>query len=87
MKQKAPVEKNQVYEMTITGQGSEGQGIGRVDGFAVFVPDALPGEVADVKTVCLWKNRNAENHIPRPNGAKMSSGPPLWRLRLAAHDL
>ncbi len=55
MKQKAPVEKNQVYEMTITGQGSEGQGIGRVDGFAVFVPDALPGEVADVKILKVQK--------------------------------
>ena len=55
MKQKVPVEKNQVYEMTITAQGSEGQGIGRVDGFAVFVPDALPGEVADVKILKVQK--------------------------------
>ncbi len=31
-------------ELTITAFGSEGQGIGRADGLAVFVPGALPGE-------------------------------------------
>ena len=40
----APVQKNQKIQIDITALGSDGQGIGRVDGFVVFVPMALPGE-------------------------------------------
>lgn len=36
--------KNSEIVVTIDSLGSEGQGIGRVDGMAVFVPFALPGE-------------------------------------------
>ena len=39
-----PIEKNDDIEFTIDALGSEGQGIGRVDGYTVFVPLALPGE-------------------------------------------
>lgn len=41
---KPPVEKNQQIELEISALASEGQGIGRVDGYAVFVAGALPGE-------------------------------------------
>lgn len=34
---KAPVEKNKEYEMTIDDLGANGEGVGRIDGFAVFV--------------------------------------------------
>ncbi len=39
-----PIEKNDDIELNIGALGSEGQGIGRVDGYTVFVPLALPGE-------------------------------------------
>ena len=39
-----PVEKNKDYLMEITDIGNEGEGIGKIDGFTVFVKDALPGE-------------------------------------------
>ncbi|HWQ58482.1 MAG TPA: 23S rRNA (uracil(1939)-C(5))-methyltransferase RlmD [Clostridia bacterium] len=39
-----PPERNEELTLTIDGLGSEGQGIGRHEGFAVFVPFALPGE-------------------------------------------
>ncbi len=39
-----PVAKNQELEMLVDGVTMEGVGIGRVDGFAVFVPGALAGE-------------------------------------------
>ncbi len=38
------VERNDDVELTISALGSEGQGIGRIDGYALFVPGALPGE-------------------------------------------
>lgn len=44
MKQQPPVRKNDDLTLTIDALTSEGQGIGRVDGFAIFVPGALPGE-------------------------------------------
>lgn len=46
-----PVTKNQVIELQIDALGSEGEGIGRIDGYAVFVPFALPGEKIKVKII------------------------------------
>ena len=39
-----PVEKNEELELTIDSVTLEGAGVGRVDGFALFVPGALAGE-------------------------------------------
>ena len=39
-----PVEKNEELELTIDRVTLEGAGVGRVDGFALFVPGALAGE-------------------------------------------
>lgn len=44
MNLRPPVEKNDDIELTITALSSEGQGIGRIDGYTVFVPYALAGE-------------------------------------------
>ncbi|WP_317854527.1 23S rRNA (uracil(1939)-C(5))-methyltransferase RlmD [Chakrabartyella piscis] len=43
-----PIEKNGIYEMRIDGMGSNGEGIGRIDGYAVFVDGALPEELVKV---------------------------------------
>ena len=39
-----PVQKGKTYELSIQGLGTSGEGIGRYEGFTVFVPYALPGE-------------------------------------------
>ena len=39
-----PVSKNQEITLEISGLGSDGQGIGRVEGYALFVAGALRGE-------------------------------------------
>lgn len=39
-----PVKRNDDIELVVDALGSEGQGIGRYNGFAVFVPGALKGE-------------------------------------------
>lgn len=48
-----PVQKNGKYTMTIDRLGTNGEGVGRVDNFTVFVPEALAGEKieAQVDTV------------------------------------
>ncbi len=51
-----PVEKNKIYEMQIDALGSNGEGIGRIDGYTVFVEGALPGETIRVLIVKVKKN-------------------------------
>lgn len=40
-----PVEKNKEYEINIEGVTSEGMGVGHVDGFCVFVPSTVAGDI------------------------------------------
>lgn len=44
IKNQAPVELGQEVSLWIDGLGSNGEGVGRVDNYTVFVPHALPGE-------------------------------------------
>lgn len=50
------LEKNQVYTAVITDITSEGNGVCRIDGFAVFVPDTAIGDMINVKIVKALKN-------------------------------
>ena len=43
------IKKNEEYIVTIEDMGSEGEGVGRIDGYTVFVKDAIPGDVAKIK--------------------------------------
>lgn len=44
-----PVEEGKTYEVTVEDLGSKGDGIARVDGFVVFVPETEVGEVVEVE--------------------------------------
>jgi predicted RNA-binding protein with TRAM domain len=44
-----PVEEGQVYDVTITDIGERGDGIGKIDGLVIIVPDANPGETVKVR--------------------------------------
>ncbi|WP_240420450.1 23S rRNA (uracil(1939)-C(5))-methyltransferase RlmD [Paenibacillus periandrae] len=50
-----PVVRNEEYEAEIVGIGHEGEGVGRVNGFTLFIKGALPGERALVKVMKLKK--------------------------------
>lgn len=50
------LEKNQEYAITIEDMGNEGEGIGHIDGMAVFVKDAVVGDVARIKIIKAKKN-------------------------------
>lgn len=43
--------KNDLVEVTIEDIGSDGEGIGKVEGFTLFVKDAVPGDVVLAKIV------------------------------------
>lgn len=48
--------KNDVITLTIDDIGSEGEGIGKVDGFTIFVKDAVIGDTVRAKIVKSKKN-------------------------------
>ena len=56
MKQVNPFRKNQELTLSITGVTSEGQGVGRSDGVAFFVPFALTGETVRVHIIKVEKH-------------------------------
>ena len=51
-----PLNKNDDIELRIDSLGSEGQGVGRYEGMAVFVPFAIPNELVKVHIIKVAKN-------------------------------
>lgn len=47
----APVKKNEMITLTFEDLTHEGNGVGKIDGYPLFVPYGLPGEEAVVKVV------------------------------------
>lgn len=50
------VEKNQQFVTEITGTGSQGEGVAKIENMAVFIPYALLGETVKVHIVKVLKN-------------------------------
>lgn len=48
--------KNDILEIEITDQGTTGEGIGKVEGYTLFVKDTVIGDVAEVKIMKAKKN-------------------------------
>jgi len=48
--------KNQIYEARVTDYTAEGQGVAHIDGCAVFIPNAIAGEVYKVRIEVAKKN-------------------------------
>lgn len=46
-----PVEKNQFLEVEFIDLTHEGHGVAKVEGYPIFVPNALPGERATIKVI------------------------------------
>ena len=46
---KIPIKKNDQIELTITDLSHQGLGVGHIDGFPIFVENALPGEEVELK--------------------------------------
>ena len=50
------IKKNDIYDIKITDLGTHGEGIGKIDGYTLFVKNTLPDE--DVKVVVVKANKN-----------------------------
>lgn len=50
------LKKNDLFNLAIEDMGSDGEGIGRYNGFTFFVKDAVPGDVIRARVLKLKKN-------------------------------
>jgi len=73
----ADLRKNDIYEAEIDGFTSEGAGVCRVEGRAVFVPRALPGERWQVRIV------KANRSVVYGRGEALLSAPSPHRIEPA----
>ncbi|HEY3419890.1 MAG TPA: TRAM domain-containing protein [Methanomassiliicoccales archaeon] len=48
-KEKKPVEEGKTYTVTISDIGSQGDGVGKIEGFVIIVPDTKIGETVQVR--------------------------------------
>ena len=51
-----PIKKNEFYTVEITGMTHEGQGVGRIDNFTVFVDGAIENEEVEIKIIKVYKS-------------------------------
>lgn len=51
-----PVEKNKEYIVEIIDNGFEGEGIAKIDGFTIFIPNAIKGEKLKILIVKVLKS-------------------------------
>lgn len=72
--------KGQVYEMEITGLSHEGEGVGRVDGIAVFVPDAIPSDIVTARCISVKKTygRALVERVVRPSPYRQEPACPVY---------
>ena len=49
-------QKNDIVTLTIEDIGTEGEGIGKIDGFTLFVKDAVVGDKIEARIVTAKKN-------------------------------
>ena len=52
----APVEEGDTLEVDIVGEGDEGDGVAKVEGYTLFVPDAAEGETVEVEVTDVKPN-------------------------------
>lgn len=75
------LKKNQLAEIEITGITSEGNGVGRYDGMAVFVPQTASGDYVRVQIVKVLKSYayGIVKEIITPSDARKEPDCPVFR--------
>ena len=51
-----PVEKNKEYIVEIIDNGYEGEGIAKIEGFTIFIPNSIKGEKVKILIVKVLKS-------------------------------
>jgi 23S rRNA (uracil1939-C5)-methyltransferase len=73
--------KNDMVRLEITDMTAEGMGVGKIDGYALFVKDAIVGDVLDVRIVKVKKNYGygRVEKIIRPSSDRVKPRCPIAR--------
>ena len=58
-------QKNETVLLRVTDIGSSGEGIGKADGYTLFVRDAVVGDLAEVKITKAKKPEEKNNMLTR----------------------
>lgn len=80
------MKKNDLVEVTIESMGSAGEGIGKMDGYPLFVKDTFPGDKARVsltkvkKTYAFARLVELLEPSPESGGAPVRPAQTLRRL-------
>ena len=84
---KIPVSPEEKYEILINNVSHQGEGIGRVENFAVFVPGAIKGEKIEVKITEIRKNfaRGELEKIILPSLNRVKPPCPVFNLCGGCH--
>ena len=75
-KEQPPFKINDIVELQITGLGSSGEGVGKAQGFTVFVKGALPGETVKVKLFQVKKSYASGNILSVEQASAQRVEPP-----------
>ena len=75
------MQKNDLFELTITDMGTDGEGIGHYDGMTFFVKDALIGDEIIARVTKLKKNYGYARveEMKHPSTFRIEPGCPLHR--------
>ena len=75
------VQKNQCIPLEITGLTSEGSGVGRYEGEAVFVPDTAPGDQVTARIVkdCKRYAYGIVDKLEQPGPGRRDEDCPICR--------
>ena len=78
------MKKNEIVEITIEDIGVNGEGIGKIDGYALFVKDAVIGDRIEAKITKAKKNyayaRLMKILEPSPDRVEAKCGKTVWWL-------
>lgn len=61
--EKKTIKKNDIYTIEIEDLSTDGSGIGKVDGYTLFVKDALIGDTAEVKVIKTKKHYGLRSSV------------------------
>ena len=79
-------QKNDVLTVKIEDMGHDGEGIGKCEGYTLFVKDTVIGDLAEVKVIKAKKKLRlrtadaSDRTVPAPRRADMPCGPSMRRL-------
>ena len=74
------MKKNDVVTVEVTDIGIGGEGIGKVDGYTLFIKDAVIGDTVEVKVMKAKKNYGYARLIRISCICTLSGGKTLWRM-------